>query len=53
MPEAATPLRKLTLDDLHAAAGRLKNWGKWGPDDQIGTLTNQALKQVSYCNQAA
>ncbi len=38
MSEAATPLRKLTLDDLHAAAGRLKNWGKWGPDDQIGTL---------------
>jgi kynurenine formamidase len=30
--------RRLTLNDLHTAAGRLKNWGKWGEDDEIGTL---------------
>jgi kynurenine formamidase len=30
--------RRLTLDDLHAAAARLKNWGQWGKDDEIGTL---------------
>jgi kynurenine formamidase len=30
--------RKLTRDDLRAAAERYKNWGKWGPDDEIGTL---------------
>jgi kynurenine formamidase len=30
--------RKLTLDDIRAAAERLKNWGRWGADDEIGTL---------------
>jgi kynurenine formamidase len=30
--------RKLTMSDIHAAAERLKNWGRWGADDQIGTL---------------
>ena len=34
--EGAT--RKLTLDDIRAAAERLKNWGRWGADDEIGTL---------------
>jgi kynurenine formamidase len=32
------PVRKLTRDDLREAAERYKNWGKWGPDDEIGTL---------------
>jgi kynurenine formamidase len=26
------------MSDIHAAAERLKNWGRWGADDQIGTL---------------
>ena len=30
--------RKVTRDDLRAAAEKYKNWGKWGPDDEIGTL---------------
>src|SRR5919198_4983805 len=30
--------RKLTRDDLRAAAEKYKNWGKWGGDDEIGTL---------------
>lgn len=34
--EGAT--RKLTMDDIRAAAERLKNWGKWGADDEIGAL---------------
>jgi kynurenine formamidase len=34
--EGAT--RKLTLDDIRAAAERLKNWGRWGAEDEIGTL---------------
>ena len=46
MSEAATPLRKLTLGDLHAAAERLKNWGRWGPDDQIGTLNYTAAEDI-------
>ena len=30
--------RKLTMDDIRAAAERLKNWGRWGADDEVGTL---------------
>jgi len=26
------------IDHLREAAEKCKNWGKWGPDDQIGTL---------------
>ena len=35
-----TSKRKLTIDDLRAAAERLKNWGRWGNDDEIGTLNH-------------
>ena len=30
--------RRLTRKDIHAAAKRLKNWGRWGKNDEIGTL---------------
>src|SRR5438067_1690853 len=30
--------RKLTRQDLREAAQKYKNWGKWGPADEIGTL---------------
>ena len=30
--------RKLTRKDVHQAAKRFKNWGRWGKDDEIGTL---------------
>ena len=30
--------KKITRQDLHDAAEKYKNWGKWGPDDEIGTL---------------
>jgi kynurenine formamidase len=29
---------KFTLDHVHQTAERCRNWGKWGPDDEIGTL---------------
>ena len=32
------PAKKLTRQDLRDAAEKYKNWGKWGPDDEIGTL---------------
>jgi kynurenine formamidase len=35
---AAMPTRKLTRQDLREAAEKYKNWGKWGPADEIGTL---------------
>ena len=36
------PARKLTRQDLRDAAEKYKNWGKWGPADEIGTL-NQVV----------
>jgi kynurenine formamidase len=30
--------KKFDLDHLHAMAEKCKNWGRWGPDDEIGTL---------------
>ena len=30
--------KKFTIAHLRATAEKCKNWGKWGPDDQIGTL---------------
>ncbi|TMH22961.1 MAG: cyclase family protein [Betaproteobacteria bacterium] len=30
--------RKLTRQDLREAAEKYKNWGRWGPQDEIGTL---------------
>ena len=29
---------KLTMQDIRDAAERLKNWNRWGADDEIGTL---------------
>jgi kynurenine formamidase len=29
---------KVTMNDINSAAKRLKNWGRWGKDDEIGTL---------------
>jgi kynurenine formamidase len=37
---------KLTLQDLSIAADRLKNWGRWGPDDEIGTLNNISPQDI-------
>src|SRR4029079_8394194 len=34
----AAMTRKLNRYDLRAAAEKYKNWGKWGPEDEIGTL---------------
>jgi kynurenine formamidase len=30
--------RKLTMQDIRDAAERLKNWNRWGENDEIGTL---------------
>ncbi len=30
--------KPITREDLRQAAGRFKNWGKWGEKDEIGTL---------------
>src|ERR1700726_529356 len=38
MAETGASARKLTMDDIRAAAERLKNWGRWGAEDEVGTL---------------
>src|SRR6201987_1546521 len=38
--------RKLTMDDIRAAAERLKNWGRCGGDDEIGTLNFTAPEDI-------
>src|SRR5262245_55513175 len=34
----AMTAKKYTRQDLRDAAEKYKNWGKWGPADEIGTL---------------
>ncbi|MEM9794649.1 MAG: cyclase family protein, partial [Pseudomonadota bacterium] len=31
---------KLTREDIYETAKELSNWGRWGADDQLGTLNN-------------
>jgi len=38
--------RKVTRDDLRQAAEKYKNWGKWGPDDEIGTLNYTSPEDI-------
>ena len=40
------PAKKVTRDDLRQAAEKYKNWGKWGPDDEIGTLNYTSAEDV-------
>src|SRR6202022_5164999 len=37
---------KVTLDEINASAERLKNWGRWGADDEIGTLNNISPQDI-------
>jgi kynurenine formamidase len=38
--------RKLTRQDLREAAEKYKNWGKWGPQDEIGTLNHTTAEDI-------
>ena len=38
--------RKLTRKDVKKAAARNKNWGRWGKDDEIGTLNFTTAKDI-------
>ena len=37
-PSTQGPSKKVTLEDLKRWETELSNWGRWGPNDQIGTL---------------
>jgi kynurenine formamidase len=43
---AQSPKAKVNREDIEAAAKRLSNWGRWGPDDEIGTLNNVAPEDI-------
>ena len=38
--------QSLTRQDIEAAADTISNWGRWGADDQIGTLNNVAPEDI-------
>lgn len=38
--------RKLTRKDVQKAAERCKNWGRWGPNDEIGTLNFTTAEDI-------
>src|SRR5712672_3002928 len=38
--------RKLTRQDLRDAAEKYKNWGKWGAQDEIGTLNYTQAEDI-------
>jgi kynurenine formamidase len=40
------PARKLNRDDLREAAEKFKNWGRWGPNDEIGTLNHTRPEDI-------
>ena len=42
--------QNVTLRTIEAAAARLKNWGKWGPDDELGTLNYVAPEDIVFEN---
>src|SRR4030088_3197861 len=41
-----TTSKKITRADLRDAAEKYKNWGKWGPNDEIGTLNYTAPEDI-------
>src|SRR3972149_570130 len=40
------PAGKVPRQDLRDAAEKYKNWGKWGPNDEIGTLNFTAPEDI-------
>ncbi len=38
--------KKITRQDMTAAAEKYKNWGKWGPADEIGTLNYTQAEDI-------
>ena len=38
--------KRYTRQDLRDAAEKYKNWGKWGPNDEIGTLNYTSAEDI-------
>jgi kynurenine formamidase len=35
-----------TIDDFRTVAAKVRNWGRWGPDDELGTLNHITREKV-------
>ena len=46
----APPLKNrkepITLETIHEMALKVRNWGKWGPNDEIGTLNFTSAEDI-------
>ena len=43
----STPNPTPTIDDVRRIAARVQNWGRWGPEDQLGTLNFLTRERVA------
>jgi kynurenine formamidase len=41
-----------TLDDVDRLARRCRNWGRWGPDDELGTLNYVTAERLAAAMQS-
>ncbi len=53
LPNTNAPAnRALTIDDVLALSKKLSNWGRWGKDDQVGTvnlITPEKVREGAAC----
>src|SRR5271170_7074601 len=42
----ASPVKRVTREAIYEAAKAVSNWGRWGADDQIGTLNNVGPEDI-------
>jgi kynurenine formamidase len=47
MAQPQTETRSISREDFDALFEALKNWGKWGPDDELGTLNYITPEKVA------
>src|SRR5439155_18430776 len=48
----APPADSLTVDVLRTLARKVSNWGRWGPDDEVGTvnfITPEVVRRAAAC----
>jgi hypothetical protein len=41
-----TKTDRITVEQIHAMGERTSNWGRWGPDDEIGTLNHVTAQDI-------
>jgi hypothetical protein len=41
-------MSEASIDDVRELASRYSNWGRWGPDDEIGTLNHVTAADVVH-----